>query len=266
MPPVISLNCVQVKRTAILLNNLTWKVYPGEKWVIMGANGSGKSSLMKLITGYIQPSKGEVKVLSGRVDETDGWPDIRKHIAIVSHYIAELIEEDQYAGDVILSGSDSSINFWGEASVAQIKRTKEVLSKINAWHLCNRKWGDLSQGEKQKILIGRALMNNNKLIILDEPCSGLDPAARESYLQFIDNMMLKHPDLTILLVTHYVEEITPEFSHVLLLKKGEIYVSGKKNEVISDTLLSSLFNVKVTIQKANNRFFSRVEPSEKNVF
>ena len=224
----------------------------------MGANGSGKSSLVNMITGYMYPTSGKVSVLEDYVAAEHGWVDRRLHIAVVSSYVASLIEEDQYAGDVVLTGRDGSLNFWKDAEPDDVAKTKEVLTQIDAWDLCNREWGALSQGEKQKILIGRAIMNEAKLIVLDEACAGLDPAAREHYLQFINRVINAKPEMTTIMVTHHVEEIVQGFSKSLMIKDGKVAYCGASSEGVTSEILSSVFKANIEVEKLGERYVSRV--------
>ena len=264
---IIKLKSIFHERDHVVLDHLDWTVEEGENWIVMGANGCGKSSLMHMITGYLYPTRGEIKVLEGYVDDLNGWPDRRLHIAVVSSYIAKLIEEDQYAGDVVLTGCDGSLNFWKDAEPEDVEKTRKVLTQIDAWDLCDREWGVLSQGERQKILIGRAIMNEAKIIVLDEPCAGLDPVAREHFLQFLERVMRENPSLTVIMVTHHVEEIMPSFNKILMIKDGKATFCGEVKEVLHSNALSEVFGAEVSLEKSgDNRYYSRVLPDSSKVF
>lgn len=266
MQPIVHMKSIYHERDHVILDHLDWQILPGENWILMGANGSGKSSLVNMMTGYLYPTSGEIKVLEGMVDDTHGWPDRRLHIAVVSNYISSLIEEEQFAGDIVLTGRDGSLNFWKDAESCDVEKAKKTLTQINAWDLCHRQWGALSQGEKQKILIGRAIMNEAKLIVLDEPCAGLDPVAREHFLQFLDRVMQENEELTVVMVTHHVEEIIPSFNRIFMIKDGKMACSGAIDSCLNSEMISSVFNADVSIESVNGRFYSKVTADQTKVF
>lgn len=261
--PIIQVTDIFHQRDHIILDHLDWTVNPGENWIVMGANGCGKSSLIHMITGYLQPTSGKISVLEGYVDDTHGWPDRRLHIGIVSSHISSLIEEDQLTADVVLTGKDGSLNFWQgteHSDKDDVKQTIDVLHETNTWDLRDREWQFLSQGEKQRVLIARAIMNDAKLLVLDEPCAGLDPAAREHYLAFLDHLMLQRPDLTVIMITHHVEEITSAFTHALQIKDGKPLASGLISETLTSQSLSVVFDTEITLenQQENSRYLSLI--------
>jgi len=266
--PIIQVTEILHKRDHIILDHLDWTVNPGENWIVMGANGCGKSSLIHMITGYLQPTSGEISVLEGYVDDTHGWPDRRLHIGIVSSHISSLIDEEQLAGDVVLTGKDGSLNFWQgtEADTKDAQKTVKVLRQTDTWHIRDREWQYLSQGEKQRILIARAIMNDTKLLVLDEPCAGLDPAAREHYLTFLDNLMNDRKDLTVIMITHHVEEIVPNFTHALQIRNGKAIASGEIQSTLTSKSLSELFDTKITLEKQQDRLYARIQPAKKRIF
>ncbi len=264
--PIIQVTNIFHERDHIILDHLNWTVNPGENWVVMGANGCGKSSLIHMITGYLQPTKGQISVLDGYVDDTHGWPDRRLHIGIVSSYISSLVDEDQMAADVVLTGKDGSLNFWQDADPETVEQTIKVLKETRTWDIRDRQWEFLSQGEKQRILIARAIMNDAKLLVLDEPCAGLDPAAREHYLAFIEQLMKKRKDLTVVMITHHVEEIMPSFTHALQIKDGNTLASGKITETLTSKSLSNLFNANISLEHQQNRYYAHIQPAKERIF
>jgi iron complex transport system ATP-binding protein len=264
--PIIEVIDIFHERDHVILDHLNWTVNPGENWVVMGANGCGKSTLIHIITGYLHPTAGKVSVLDGYVDDTHGWPDRRLHIGIVSSYIASLIDDDQLAADVVLTGRDGSLNFWQDADPADVKMTINILQQTNTWEIRDREWQFLSQGEKQRILIARAIMNDAKLLVLDEPCAGLDPASREHYLAFLDQLMQQRRELTVVMITHHVEEVTPSFTHALQLKQGKVIAAGEIKSTLTSSSLSELFDADITLEKQHSRFYARIQPTKKRIF
>jgi len=236
--PIIQVKDIYHERDHIILDHLSWTVEPGENWIVMGANGCGKSSLIHMITGYLFPTSGDISVLEGHVAATHGWPDRRLHIGLVSSHIISLVDEEQMAGDVVLTGRDGSLNFWKDADPDEVKDTIRVLKETNSWDIRDREWQYLSQGEKQRIMIARAMMNDAKLLVLDEPCAGLDPGAREHYLAFLEDLMQRHPELTVIMITHHVEEIMPSFTHMLQIKDGKSHSAGPVSSTLTSESLS----------------------------
>lgn len=170
-----------------------------------------------------------------------------------------MIADNERAIDVVLSGKDAVINLWEEVTDEERKRGEAILQQIECEHLAKRFWRHLSQGERQRILIGRALMSDLKLLILDEPCAGLDPVARETFLAFIDRLTWCAQEPTIVFVTHHVEEITPGFSHALLLKSGKILAAGARESVLTSGLLSEAFSAEVHLRQEKKRYFLDVK-------
>ncbi|SHK34596.1 iron complex transport system ATP-binding protein [Rubritalea squalenifaciens DSM 18772] len=251
--PLVSLRNITYEREETILHNASWEIREDQHWVVMGPNGSGKTTLLRILTGYENPTSGEVFTLGGTEDADEGWFDIRKSIGWVSMALAHRIEEDQFAADVVLTGREGIINFWEKPEKEDVEKTIKIMHRIDAWHLRDRLWGQLSQGERQRILIGRALMNESKLLVLDEPCAGLDPVAREHFLQFLEQLMRQKETPSIILVTHHVEEIIPPFSHALLMKQGRVLASGSIKQTITAENLSKTFDAQVSLRTTKNK-------------
>jgi iron complex transport system ATP-binding protein len=225
----------------------------GQHWVILGANGSGKTSLLSALTGYLMPSQGEIRIGAARFG-ADDWREVRRSVGLVSSSLGHRIEPDQTARDVILSGRDAQINFWRRARAAEERQAARVLRHVRAVHLAERPWRYLSQGERQRVLIGRALMARLRLLFLDEPCAGLDPVAREDFLKFL-GLLARGPHApTLVLVTHHVEEIVPLFTHVLLLSRGRTLAAGPKTSVLTSARLSATFGAPVKVRRSGGRY------------
>ncbi len=224
--------------------------------MILGANGSGKTSLLRALTGYLSPSEGEISVLGEIYGQSD-WRELRRKIGLVSSSIRQMMTEAEPALDTIISGKYAMIDFWGESTPADRAEARRILAQIECNYLTERRWGVLSQGERQRVLIGRALMARPRLLILDEPCAGLDPAAREHFLQFVQRLSGSDKSPTLVLVTHHVEEIMPIFSHVLVLKAGQVIAAGRKKAILNGNVLSGAFDTKMKVVKSNNRYSLR---------
>ncbi len=244
---------------ALILDNLSWRVERGQHWVILGANGSGKTSLLSALAGYLMPTAGEIEVLRHRYGETD-WRELRKRIGLVSSSIRQLMAESEPALETVVSGKYAMIDLWGRITAADRVRALRLLKQIECTHLAERPWLYLSQGERQRVLIGRALMAKPRLLILDEPCAGLDPVAREHFLQFLQRLGQRNTAPVLVLVTHHVEEIMPVFSHVLILKNGRRQAAGRMRTTLNSQQLSQAFDASMRLQKRNGRYTLAVAP------
>jgi iron complex transport system ATP-binding protein len=252
-PPVIDIRALRVERESVILERIDWRVEAGEHWVILGANGSGKTSLLSAMTGYLALTAGSISVLGETYGQTD-WRDLRTRIGMVSSAIQQLMPGHETALDAVLSGKRAMIGLWGDTADDDRTRAREILRQIEAEPLTDRPWRFLSQGERQRVLIGRALMAKPELLILDEPCAGLDPVAREQFLQFLERLAHDRGAPALVLVTHHVEEIMPGFSHVLILKAGRVLASGAKAQVMSAGALSEAFGAKITLASNAGRY------------
>ena len=251
--PIFQVEKLRVEREAVILHEVNWRVERGQHWVILGANGSGKTSLLSALTGYLMPSSGEIQIGAARFGASD-WREVRKSVGLVSSSLGHKIEPGQTARDVIISGREAQINFWGRAPVAEEKQAARVLRQVKASHLADRAWRYLSQGERQRVLIGRALMARLRMLFLDEPAAGLDPVAREDFLQFLTTLAKSPHAPTLVLVTHHVEEIVPLFTHVLLLHQGRTLAAGPRAKVLTSSLLSITFAAPVKVRRADMRY------------
>jgi iron complex transport system ATP-binding protein len=165
-----------------------------------------------------------------------------------------MMANDEPALFTVASGKYAMIDFWGKLTRKDKAQAEQILRQIECEHLARRTWQVLSQGERQRVLIGRALMARPALLILDEPCAGLDPVAREHFLHFIDRLGRAPRSPTIVLVTHHVEEIMPVFTHVLLLRDGRVLGAGPKAEVLMSGHLAETFDCQMRLRRANGRY------------
>ena len=188
--PVIAVSRLRVERDALILGGIDWTVERGQHWVILGANGSGKTSLLSTLTGYMPLTAGGISVLGETYGRSD-WRELRKRIGIVSSSVHQLMAGHENTLDTIISGRHAMIGMWGEINAAERVEAAKILRQVEAVAIRDRPWRVLSQGERQRVLIGRALMARPELLILDEPCAGLDPVAREHFLQFLERLALR---------------------------------------------------------------------------
>lgn len=243
----LSLTNVSLERqNKKLLNNVTWQVNKGEHWAILGLNSSGKTSLLKLITAEYWTSQGSMEVLGNQFGGTD-ISNIRTKIGIVGSFIAERLSPHMLAEKIVLTGKYKSSILYTEYGEKELEEARQMLISIGGEHLLGRIYASLSQGEKQLLLIARSLMESPEILILDEATSGLDLFAREKLLTQIEQITSLPNAPTIIYVTHHAEEITRSFTHVLLLKKGNIIAKGPKNKVLTEEILSDFYDQPVSI-------------------
>src|ERR1700757_1471498 len=243
--PIVSIEHLDVRRGKTrILQDINWEVQTRENWVILGANGSGKTTLLSCITGYVTPSAGMIEVLGKKYGKTD-WRELRKEVGLVSSSVRQMIEDDQLGIEIVASGSGAEINSWHPVKGAERKEALHLLEQVECERLVDRPWGYLSQGERQRTLIGRALMARCKILILDEPCAGLDPVARERFLEFLSRLATSEKTPNLVLVTHHVEEILPCFGKALILKGGKIVSQGSIDEVICSSTMSDAFDSRI---------------------
>ena len=255
---ILSISRLRIERGGtVILNNVDWRVQHGQHWTILGANGSGKTSLLSALTGYLMPTSGEISLLGHVYGESD-WRGLRKKIGLVSSSVRQMMADEEMALATVASGKYAMIDFWGRVTRAEKKQALKLLRQIECAYLAERPWQVLSQGERQRVLIGRALMARPRVLILDEPCAGLDPAAREHFLQFIQRLGQQKNSPALVLVTHHVEEIAPVFSHVLLLKDGGVLTAGIKATTLTSRNLTRAFKTAVKLETHRNRYTLKV--------
>ncbi len=252
--PLFTVSNLSVNRGDVrILANIHWTMHRGEHWVILGANGSGKTSLLKALTGYMTPTRGEITVLGEEFGESD-WRELRKHVGVVSASISQLVHEEDTGLEIVAGGKDAMIGYWGRISRADADRAKRLLALLRVSYAYDRTWEVLSQGERQRVLIARALMANPVILILDEPCTGLDPVARERFLRDLGRLARRKNAPGLLFVTHHIEEILPEFTHLLALKKGRITYSGPKAAGLNSRVLGGVFQASISVRRSGDRY------------
>lgn len=239
-----------------ILKGIRWNVAAKENWVILGANGSGKTTLLNCVTGYVTPSAGTIEVLGKQYGKAD-WRELRKEVGLVSSGIRHWIEDQQTALNVVASGRNAELNLWHAAEGKLLREARKSLRQVECAKIGERPWAFLSQGERQRVLIGRALMARYRILILDEPCAGLDPVARERFLQFLGRLALSDKTPNLVFVTHHVEEILPCFDKAVILKGGEILSQGAIGNVITSRNMTKAFDSKIAVRKGKGRFMLR---------
>jgi len=246
-----------IRDSKYILKNINWTVIKGEHWVVLGLNGAGKTTLLDMINGYIFPSSGELQVLGKTFGKYD-LRELRKSIGWVSNALQEKLYKNETVEDIVISGRYATIGLFNQAAREDKKRAEKILERLDILELSSRVYKTLSQGEKQCVLIARALMADPHLLILDEPCAGLDIFAKAKLLDAIENMINEPDAPTVIFVTHHTEEILPVFSHVLLLRRGEIHSSGTTSSVLTEENLCDFFEKPVILEKSSGRFWLRL--------
>lgn len=235
-----------------ILHNINWQVQAGENWAVLGLNGSGKTSMLNIINGYQWPTTGEISVLGHKFGRVD-LRDLRKSIGWASSALQERLYGRETALEIVLSGKFATIGLYDQTTALDIAKAHHLLELLSSQDLTNRPYRQFSQGEKQKVLLARAMMASPQLLILDEPCTGLDLPSREKLLNQIQQIS-NWPDApTLIYVTHHVEEILPIFQHTLLMQKGQIYAAGQTQDVLTSPNLSELYQTPVEVQWHNHR-------------
>lgn len=252
-------NATVVRGKSTLVKDINLRLALGDHTVVLGANGSGKSTLVKLITAQIYPLFGGTV----RVFGEERWPvfELRRHLGIVSSSLQLDFNDEPPLEvlDCVVSGFFAARGVWRHHKVtdAQYVRAEEALSLLRADHLRGRSMSELSTGEARRVLIARALVHGPKVLLLDEPCAGLDPVSRHAFLA--DLRRIAQQGVTLLLVTHHVEEILPEINHVVQMRHGQVWAEGPKSTLLTSDGLSEVFGAPIRVEPHGNWFSARVE-------
>ena len=255
-PPLFDLTDVVFARgERRIIDGVGWQVGTGERWALLGPNGCGKSTLLKLAVGQLWPTTGRIERLGA---EYQDLRELWRRIGIVADTVAREIPADEPALDTVTSGCLAQLGlkfFVGmEPSDADRKRAGMQLDRVGCGHLATRPFGVLSQGERQKVLIARALVADPLLLVLDEPCDGMDPGARERFLGWLGPHLREAMAPAVVLVTHHVEEIVPEFDRTLVLHEGRVLASGPTGEVLTREVFERLYDTRLDrLERAGGR-------------
>jgi iron complex transport system ATP-binding protein len=253
--PVISFSDVSlILDGKKVLSNVDWEVLPGENWVMMGPNGAGKTSLLSIINGYRWPSSGEVSVLGRRFGRAD-VREVRTETGLVSSYLDSLFDMDERVMDMVVSGRFGSTRMWRKASAGDVARATSFLRAVGCLEHRGKAVSELSQGERQKVAIARSMMARPKLLILDEPCEGLDIASRESFLDGLAPLLSRSGGPSFIEVTHRTEDIPPGFTHAILLRAGRVVESGELGATLTSEKLSRCLGTRVDLRTLGGRYY-----------
>ncbi|MEO3745403.1 ABC transporter ATP-binding protein [Plantactinospora sp. B5E13] len=255
---VIDLHRVGVQRSGNpLLKDVTWRVTADERWVVLGPNGAGKTTLLNLAAGRLHPTTGVVHALGERVGRTD-LAELRTRIGVTTAALAERIPAEERVRDVVLTAAWSVVGRWREQYDAMDEaRAVALLDQLGVAGLAERTYGTLSEGERKRTQIARALMTDPELLLLDEPAAGLDLGGREDLVARLAELAHDEEAPAMVLVTHHVEEIPPGFTHALLLREGGVVAQGPVAETITGEYLSKTFGLPLVVDRPGDRFTAR---------
>ncbi|MFJ5963478.1 ABC transporter ATP-binding protein [Bacillus sp. NPDC093026] len=258
----LELKDVSLKRNGKwILHHVDWQVKEKENWVLYGLNGAGKTALLNMLCSYYFPTSGEMTVLGHVFGKEALGEKLRRKIGLISAGLEKKLHAEDHAFEIVLSGAFASIGLYESPTDCMREKAIDLLKAFGSFKYANRTYETLSQGEKQKVLIARALMNNPELLILDEPVAGLDFLAREQVLETISSIASKPDAPTLLYTTHHAEEILPIFQHTLLLQEGTVFAKGDTKQILTSEMLSSFFNCQVEVMWRNGRpHLSKLQP------
>lgn len=258
MKSVLRATDIEVRReNKVILGPLSWQVNEGERWVVLGPNGAGKSTLLLLCATKIHPTKGQISILDETLGKVDVF-ELRTRLGLTTPTLVTEIPFEEYVMDVVLTAAYAITGRWQEDyDLWDESRAMALLTTLGVRELGKRRFGTLSEGEKKRVLIARALMADPELLLLDEPAAGLDLGGREDLLKRMEDLARDPLSPATIMVTHHIEEIPSGSTHALLLSSGKAIASGPILEVITSDNLSSAYSIPIHVIHENGRFFAR---------
>ncbi len=255
---VIALDRASVVRSgAHLLRDVTWRVELDERWVVLGPNGAGKTTLLNLAAARMHPTRGTAHVLGERIGRTD-VNELRTRIGLSTAALADRIPAEERVQDVVVTAAWSVVGRWRESyDTGDEGRARALLDQFGVAALADRTYGTLSEGERKRVQIARALMTDPELLLLDEPAAGLDLGGREDLVGRLAELAQDPDAPALVLVTHHVEEIPPGFTHALLLREGSIIAQGLLDATVTADNLSKTFGMPLVVERPGDRFTAR---------
>jgi iron complex transport system ATP-binding protein len=252
---VLKLRGVSVKReTSMLLRNVNWTAHDSERWIVIGPNGAGKTTLLQVAGTLLFPTEGTVEVLGERLGEVDVF-DLRPRIGLTSAALAERVPSAEKVIDLVLTASYAILGRWKEEyESSDVTRAVELLDALGCSHLIRRRFATLSEGERKRVQIARALMPDPEMLLLDEPAAGLDLGGREDLLRRLSQLARDPKAPMMVLVTHHVEEVPDGFTHAMLLRRGSVLAAGPIANVFTARNLSRCFGVPLEIEYRRSRW------------
>jgi iron complex transport system ATP-binding protein len=251
-----------VEQGTVVLRDLDWTAQADERWVVLGPNGSGKTSILRLVSFLRSPSRGTVTVLG----DTYGSVDVRRarrRIGLASSALLQQLRPSLSAHDAVLTGADAALEtWWSSYDDAQHARADELLELVGCGGHAAQELVTLSEGERKRVLVARVLMAEPELLLFDEPCAGLDLGGREAMVEVLGELASTDPAddaaRPLVMVTHHLEEIPPGITHALLLRHGQVVAAGPLAQTITSAAVSDTFGVAVAVEGADGRWFARI--------
>jgi iron complex transport system ATP-binding protein len=258
MVAVLEFADVSVRRgTATLIDTISWRVDEPDRWVVLGPNGAGKTTLLQVAAGMIHPTDGVAGILGEVLGTVDVF-ELRPRIGLTSAALTERIPRDERVHDVVVSASYAVIGRWREHyDELDHQRASDLLVELGVGPLRDRTFGTLSEGERKRVQIARALMTDPELLLLDEPAAGLDLGGREDLVSTLSVLAMEEASPATVLVSHHVEEIPPGFTHAMLLRRGRVVAAGPLEYVMTEEILSSTFGMPLTLHHEDGRWSAR---------
>jgi iron complex transport system ATP-binding protein len=252
---VLKLRGVSVRRdTSLLLRNVDWTASEHERWIVIGPNGAGKTTLLQVAATLMFPTEGTVEVLGERLGDVDVF-DLRPRIGLTSAALAERVPAGEKVIDLVLTASYAILGRWKEEyDSSDVTRAVELLDALGCAHLIRRRFSTLSEGERKRVQIARAMMPDPELLLLDEPAAGLDLGGREDLLRRLSALARDPRAPMMVLVTHHVEEVPDGFTHAMLLRRGSVLAAGPIDEVFTKPNLSRCFGVPLEMEHRQGRW------------
>jgi iron complex transport system ATP-binding protein len=252
---VLKLRGVSVRReTSLLLRNVDWTAHEDERWIVIGPNGAGKTTLLQVAATLLHPTEGTVEVLGERLGDVDVF-ELRPRIGLTSASLAERVPAAEKVIDLVLTASYAILGRWKEEyESADVTRAVDLLDALGCAHLIRRRFATLSEGERKRVQIARAMMPDPEMLLLDEPAAGLDLGGREDLLRRLSTLAMNPKAPMMVLVTHHVEEVPDGFTHAMLLRRGAVLTAGPIDEVFTARNLSRCFGLPLDIERHQNRW------------
>ena len=252
---VLKLRGVSVRRdTSPLLRNVDWTAHEDERWIVIGPNGAGKTTLLQVAATLLHPTEGTVEVLGERLGDVDVF-ELRPRIGLTSASLAERVPAAEKVIDLVLTASYAILGRWKEEyESSDVTRAVDLLDALGCAHLIRRRFATLSEGERKRVQIARAMMPDPEMLLLDEPAAGLDLGGREDLLRRLSTLAMNPKAPMMVLVTHHVEEVPDGFTHAMLLRRGAVLTAGPIDEVFTARNLSRCFGLPLEIERHQNRW------------